>query len=302
MTVCKGIILAGGTGSRLHPITNVVSKQLLPVYDKPMIYYPLSTLMLAGIKDILIIISPCDKDLFYKLLGDGSQFGIKIKYEIQNRPEGIAQSFLIGKDFIKDSNVALILGDNLFHGDNLINSLQNSFNINKGASIFVYPVSDPERYGVVEFNSEGKAYSIREKPKNPKSKFAITGLYFYDNTVIKKAEKLKPSIRGELEITDINKLYMDEGNLVVEKMSRGMTWRDTGTLESLHEASSYIRALEKRQGLKIGCPEEIAWRLGYINDNELNLLSENLLKSGYGNYLKSILKEGRKQSNIFGII
>ena len=302
MTVCKGIILAGGTGSRLHPITNVVSKQLLPVYDKPMIYYPLSTLMLAGIKDILIIISPCDKDLFYKLLGDGSQFGIKIKYEIQKRPEGIAQSFLIGKDFIKDSNVALILGDNLFHGDNLINSLQNSFNINKGASIFVYPVSDPERYGVVEFNSEGKAYSIREKPKNPKSKFAITGLYFYDNTVIKKAEKLKPSIRGELEITDINKLYMDEGNLVVEKMSRGMTWLDTGTLESLHEASSYIRALEKRQGLKIGCPEEIAWRLGYINDNELNLLSENLLKSGYGNYLKSILKEGRKQSNIFGII
>ena len=302
MTVCKGIILAGGTGSRLHPITNVVSKQLLPVYDKPMIYYPLSTLMLAGIKDILIIISPCDKDLFYNLLGDGSQFGIKIKYEIQNRPEGIAQSFLIGKDFIKDSNVALILGDNLFHGDNLINSLQNSFNINKGASIFVYPVSDPERYGVVEFNSEGKAYSIREKPKNPKSKFAITGLYFYDNTVIKKAEKLKPSIRGELEITDINKLYMDEGNLVVEKMSRGMTWLDTGTLESLHEASSYIRALEKRQGLKIGCPEEIAWRLGYINDNELNLLSENLLKSGYGNYLKSILKEGRKQSNIFGII
>ena len=302
MTVCKGIILAGGTGSRLQPITNVVSKQLLPVYDKPMIYYPLSTLMLAGIKDILIIISPCDKDLFYKLLGDGSQFGIKIKYEIQKRPEGIAQSFLIGKDFIKDSNVALILGDNLFHGDNLINSLQNSFNINKVASIFVYPVSDPERYGVVEFNSEGKAYSIREKPKNPKSKFAITGLYFYDNTVIKKAEELKPSIRGELEITDINKLYMDEGNLVVEKMSRGMTWLDTGTLESLHEASSYIRALEKRQGLKIGCPEEIAWRLGYINDNELNLLSENLLKSGYGNYLKSILKEGRKQSNIFGII
>ena len=302
MTVCKGIILAGGTGSRLQPITNVVSKQLLPVYDKPMIYYPLSTLMLAGIRDILIIISPCDKDLFYKLLGDGSQFGIKIKYEIQNRPEGIAQSFLIGKDFIKDSNVALILGDNLFHGDNLINSLQNSFNINKGASIFVYPVSDPERYGVVEFNSEGKAYSIKEKPKNPKSKFAITGLYFYDNTVIKKAEELKPSIRGELEITDINKLYMDEGNLVVEKMSRGMTWLDTGTLESLHEASSYIRALEKRQGLKIGCPEEIAWRLGYINDNELNLLSENLLKSGYGNYLKSILKEGRKQSNIFGII
>ena len=290
----KGIILAGGTGSRLHPITNVISKQLLPIYDKPMIYYPLSTLMLSGIRNILIITCPEDKDLFYKLLGDGSQFGIKVNYEIQKRPEGIAQSIIIGKNFIKDSSVALILGDNIFHGDNLIKNLQNGFNHNRGASIFVYPVSDPERYGVVEFNKKGKVYSIEEKPKNPKSKFAITGLYFYDNTVIDKAEKLKPSNRGELEITDLNKLYMDEGELKVEKLSRGMTWLDTGTLDSLHEASSYIRSLEKRQGLKIGCPEEIAWRMGYINDKELNLLSENLLKSGYGDYLKSILQEEGK--------
>ena len=290
----KGIILAGGTGSRLYPITNVISKQLLPVYDKPMIYYPLSTLMLAGIRNILIITCPEDRDLFYKLLGDGSQFGIKVNYEIQKRPEGIAQSIIIGKNFIKDSNVALILGDNIFHGNNLIKNLHNGFNHNSGASIFVYPVSDPERYGVVEFNKKGKVYSIEEKPKNPKSKFAITGLYFYDNTVIDKAEKLKPSNRGELEITDLNKLYMNEGELKVEKLSRGMTWLDTGTLDSLHEASSYIRSLEKRQGLKIGCPEEIAWRMGYINDKELNLLSEKLLKSGYGDYLKSILQEEGK--------
>ena len=290
----KGIILAGGTGSRLYPITNVISKQLLPVYDKPMIYYPLSTLMLAGIRNILIITCPGDRDMFYKLLGDGSQFGIKVNYEIQKKPEGIAQSIIIGKNFIKDSNVALILGDNIFHGDNLIKNLQNGFNHNRGASIFVYPVSDPERYGVVEFNKKGKVYSIEEKPKNPKSKFAITGLYFYDNTVIDKAEKLKPSNRGELEITDLNKLYMNEGELKVEKLSRGMTWLDTGTLDSLHEASSYIRSLEKRQGLKIGCPEEIAWRMGYINDKELNLLSENLLKSGYGDYLNSILQENRE--------
>ena len=290
----KGIILAGGTGSRLYPITNVISKQLLPVYDKPMIYYPLSTLMLAGIRNILIITCPEDRDLFYKLLGDGSQFGIKVNYEIQKRPEGIAQSIIIGKNFIKDSNVALILGDNIFHGDNLIKNLQNGFKHNRGASIFVYPVSDPERYGVVEFNKKGKVYSIEEKPKNPKSKFAITGLYFYDNTVIDKAEKLKPSNRGELEITDLNKLYMDEGELKVEKLSRGMTWLDTGTLDSLHEASSYIRLLEKRQGLKIGCPEEVAWRMGYINDDQLYSLSTNLIKSGYGEYLRSILYENKK--------
>ncbi len=294
MTERKGIILAGGTGSRLYPITNVISKQLLPVYDKPMIYYPLSTLMLSGIKDILIITSPGDKKLFIDLLGDGSKFGIRITYEIQNKPEGIAQAFIIGKRFIGKSNVALILGDNLFHGDYLIDRLKHSFNLKKGASIFAYPVSDPERYGVVEFNSRGRAYSIEEKPKNPKSKFAITGLYFYDNTVVNKTEKLVPSARGELEITHINKLYMEEGSLIVQKMNRGMTWLDTGTTESLHEASSYIRTLEKRQGLKIGCPEEIAWRMGYINDEALNLLSQNLLKSGYGNYLKSIFEEEKK--------
>ena len=301
MTLRKGIILAGGTGSRLHPITKVLSKQLLPIYDKPMIYYPLSTLMLAGIKDILIITSPNDRDLFYKLLGDGSQFGINISYEIQLKAEGIAQAFIIGKKFIGESSVSLILGDNLFHGDNLTNNLKNSFNHNKGGSIFVYPVSDPERYGVVTFDSNGKAYDIEEKPKNPKSKFAITGLYFYDNTVIEKAEKLKPSPRGELEITDLNKLYMDEGELLVQTMNRGMTWLDTGTLDSLFEAGSYIRSLEKRQGLKIGCPEEIAWRKGFINDEELYTLSERLLKSGYGNYLKSILDDESKNSNNFRI-
>ena len=286
----KGILLAGGKGSRLYPLTRVASKQLQAVYDKPMIYYPLSTLLLAGIKDILIITSPGDKDLFFKLLGDGSKYGIKINYAIQNKPEGIAQAFIIGKKFIEGSNVALILGDNLFHGDNLINQLKNSFNLEDGASIFAYPVSDPERYGVVEFNSLGKALSIEEKPKNPKSKFAITGLYFYDNSVVEKAEKLNPSKRGELEITDLNKLYMKEGKLQVEIMNRGMTWLDTGTLDSLHEASSYIRTLEKRQGLKIGCPEEIAWRMGFINSDSVAKLAQPLISSGYGNYLLKLLK------------
>lgn len=294
MIVSKGIILAGGTGSRLYPITNVISKQLLPVYDKPMIYYPLSTLMLAGIKDILIITSNQDKNLFLKLLGNGSQLGINIKYEVQEKPEGIAQAFIIGKEFIKDSNVALILGDNLFHGNDLIFQLQKSAGMKKGATIFAYPVRNPQRYGVVEFDSNGRALRIEEKPENPKSKFAITGLYFYDNTVISKAKKIKPSKRGELEISDLNNLYIEEGNLMVEKMNRGMTWLDTGTLDSLHEASSYIRLLEKRQGLKIGCPEEIAWRMGFINNSELNLLSDSLLKSGYGNYLKSIIEEDKE--------
>ncbi len=287
----KGIILAGGTGSRLRPITNVVCKQLLPVYDKPMIYYPLSTLMLAGIRDILIITSVEDKDLFFKLLGDGSKLGININYEIQEKPEGIAQALIIGKKFIGESNVTLILGDNMFHGNYLIDQLQKSFKVKKGATIFAYPVSDPERYGVVEFDSNGKAYKVEEKPVNPRSKFAITGLYFYDSTAAAKAETLKPSERGELEITDLNNLYMKDGELMVEKMNRGMTWLDTGTLDSLHEASSYIRSLEKRQGLKIGCPEEIAWRMGFIDDNQLSLIAENLLKSGYGDYLKSIIEE-----------
>ena len=294
----KGIILAGGSGSRLYPITKATSKQLIPVYDKPMIYYPLSTLMLAGIKDILIITTPHDNESFRELLGNGSQFGITIKYKIQSKPEGIAQAFLIAEDFIGESSVTLILGDNLFHGDFLVNRLQKSYLLNEGASIFAYSVSDPERYGVVEFDSKGIAYNIEEKPKNPKSKFAITGLYFYDNTVVEKAKKIKPSDRGELEITDLNKLYMKESKLIVEKMNRGMTWLDTGTTDSLHEASSYIRSLEKRQGLKIGCPEEVAWRVGFINDEQLYSLSIDLTKSGYGKYLQSILNESKDHLGI----
>ena len=289
----KGIILAGGNGSRLYPITKATSKQLIPVYDKPMIYYPLSTLMLAGIRDILIITSPKDNENFRELLGNGSQFGITIKYKIQSKPEGIAQAFLIAEDFIENSSVALILGDNIFHGDFFVNKLQKSYLLNEGATIFAYSVSDPERYGVVEFDSKGIAYNIEEKPKNPKSKFAITGLYFYDNTVIEKAKTIKPSYRGELEITDLNKMYMKEGKLIVEKMNRGMTWLDTCTTDSLHEASAYIRSLEKRQGLKIGCPEEVAWRVGFINDEQLYSISINLTKSGYGKYLQKILNEGK---------
>ena len=289
----KGIILAGGNGSRLYPITKATSKQLIPVYDKPMIYYPLSTLMLAGIKDILIITTSKHNQNFKDLLGNGSQFGINITYGIQSEPKGIAQAFLIAEEFIGNSSVTLILGDNLFHGDFLVNRLQKCYLLNEGASIFAYSVVDPERYGVVEFNSKGIASNIKEKPKNPKSKFAITGLYFYDNTVVEKAKKIKPSYRGELEITDLNRMYMKEGKLIVEKMNRGMTWLDTGTTDSLHEASSYIRSLEKRQGLKIGCPEEVAWRMGFINDEELYSLSFDLTKSGYGEYLQNILNEGK---------
>ena len=289
----KGIILAGGNGSRLYPITKAISKQLLPVYDKPMIYYPLSTLMLSGIRDILIITTPHDKGNFIELLGNGSQFGISIKYKIQSKPRGIAQAFLIAEDFIENSNVTLILGDNLFHGDFLVNRLQKSFLLNEGALIFAYSVVDPERYGVIEFDSNGIAYKIEEKPKNPKSKFAITGLYFYDNTVVEKAKKIKPSYRGELEITDLNKMYMKEGKLMVERMNRGMTWLDTGTIDSLHEASSYIRSLERRQGLKIGCPEEVAWRVGFIDDEQLYSISVHLTKNGYGKYLQSILSESK---------
>jgi len=292
----KGIILAGGNGSRLYPITKATSKQLIPVYDKPMIYYPLSTLMLAGIRDILIITTPNDRDTFEKLLGNGSQFGINIKYKIQTKPEGIAQAFLIAEEFIKNSSVTLILGDNLFHGDFLVNQLQKNYLLNEGASIFAYSVSDPQRYGVVEFDSKGKAYNIEEKPLNPKSKFAITGLYFYDNSVVEKAKKIKPSDRGELEITDLNKMYMKEGKLNVEKMNRGMTWLDTGTTDSLHEASSYIRTLERRQGLKIGCPEEVAWRMNFIDDDQLYSLSIDLKKSGYGEYLQNILNESKNSS------
>ena len=295
----KGIILAGGNGSRLYPITKATSKQLIPVYDKPMIYYPLTTLMLAGIREILIITTPNDRVTFEKLLGNGSQFGINIKYKIQAKPEGIAQAFLIAEEFIKNSSVTLILGDNLFHGDYLVNQLQKNYLLNEGASIFAYSVSDPQRYGVVEFDSKGIAYNIEEKPINPKSKFAITGLYFYDNSVVEKAKKIKPSDRGELEITDLNKMYMKEGKLNVEKMNRGMTWLDTGTTDSLHEASSYIRTLERRQGLKIGCPEEVAWRMNFIDDDQLYSLSIDLKKSGYGEYLQNILNESKNSSGSY---
>jgi glucose-1-phosphate thymidylyltransferase len=285
----KGIILAGGFGTRLYPITHIVSKQLLPVYDKPMIYYPLSTLMLAGIREILIITTPNDSAFFYKLLKDGSHLGINISYEIQKKPEGIAQAFHIGKEFINKSNVTLILGDNVFFGNNFSSLLKKNALQTKGASIFVTKVSEPNRFGVIEFDSHDRLLNIEEKPKSPKSKFVVTGLYFYDNSVIEKAKNIQPSHRGEFEITDLNKQFMNEGNLVLEKMTKDMKWLDTGTIESLHEAASYIRSFEKEKGLKIGCPEEIAWRMGFISDAQLFSLSENLLNSGYGEYLKTIL-------------
>ena len=284
----KGIILAGGTGSRLFPLTNGVCKQLLPIYNKPMIYYPLSSLMLADIKDILIITTPEDIDKFKKLLGDGSQFGLTLNYISQSKPEGIAQAFILGEDFIKNSNVVLILGDNLFYGKDFINLMQSA-NQKKEPTIFAYPVKDPERYGVVEFNEKKKVISIEEKPKNPKSNYAITGIYFYDNSVIKKAKSLKPSRRGELEITDLNLLYLKENILNVEIFGRGMAWLDTGTFDSLHDASSFIKSIENRQGLKVCCPEEIAWRKGWINDEDLLRLSRPIQKSGYGEYLISLL-------------
>lgn len=286
----KGIILAGGTGSRLFPITRVVSKQLLPVYDKPMILYPLSTLMLAGIKDILIITTEEDLIKFKSFLGDGSNYGIKISYEIQPKPEGIAQAFLIGEKFIGNSPVALILGDNIFYGKGISSLLRNA-NKKKEPSIFAYRVSDPERYGVVEFSKEGKVLGIEEKPQKPKSNFAITGMYFYDNSVVKKAKDIKFSHRGELEITDVNELYLKENNLTVELFDRGIAWLDTGTIDSLQEASSFIRTIEQRQGLKICCPEEISWRNGWINNKRLEQIALENFKSGYGNYLLSLLNE-----------
>ena len=283
----KGIILAGGTGSRLFPLTISLCKQLLPIYNKPMIYYPLASLMLAGIKEILIITTPYDMDKFKKLLGDGSQFGISINYIFQTKPEGIAQSFILGEDFIQGSKVALVLGDNLFYGKDFIN-LMRSADQREEATIFAYPVSDPERYGVVEFNNK-KVINIEEKPTIPKSKYAITGLYFYDNSVVEKAKMIKPSSRGELEVTDLNLIYLKEGRLNVELFGRGMAWLDTGTFDSLHDASSFIKSIENRQGLKVCCPEEIAWRNGWINDSDLLKLAEPLLKSGYGQYLISLI-------------
>ena len=284
----KGIILAGGSGTRLYPLTIAVSKQLMPVYDKPMIYYPLSTLLLAGIKDILIITTPHDQEGFIKLLGDGSAIGCKIQYKVQPSPDGLAQAFILGEEFIDDDSVALVLGDNIFYGAGLPKLLASKTNV-KGGCVFAYQVSDPERYGVVEFDDNLKAISIEEKPDEPKSNFAVPGLYFYDNSVIEIAKNLKPSPRGELEITDVNRIYLEKGELEVGVMSRGTAWLDTGTFDSLHEASEFVKVLEKRQGFKISCIEEIAYSKGFINREQLLEAAAKYGKSGYGDYLKALV-------------
>lgn len=284
----RGIILAGGTGSRLHPITQGISKQLVPVYDKPMIYYPLSTLMLAGIRDILVITTPQDQDQFVRLLGDGHRFGINLSYRVQPSPDGLAQAFTIGKEHIGNDSVALVLGDNIFYGPGLGNQLQKYVSVD-GGTVFGYWVADPSAYGVVDFNSDGQVLSLEEKPANPRSNYAVPGLYFYDNDVIDIAENLVPSPRGELEITDVNRVYLAQERLRVELLPRGTAWLDTGTFDSLHDAANFIRTIEARQGLKIGVPEEIAWRNGFISDNDLDALAQPLIKSGYGRYLLDLV-------------